>query len=235
VNVLLTELLLLVLPGGVIVGATWPRFGEAVPGLACAVLLTLPLAFVCAWSQNANLRSKAGWVKYSGGMLSTIANSNIHSVPLESCRWYDGSSTRATTPLPEGYPVTGAPAILIEFPYECQIEGRNLRGKLVPTGPLIVAVGFDEESRQAWQELLDESEALHDLEREKMPSPLSSSIALLLAFLYVYFGFFPFFETDNKFVVNLVTCAVTLLLITLVALHFRFLLRDPQAESAESS
>jgi hypothetical protein len=185
VNVLLSEIVLLLLPGGFILGATWPRFSEALPGLVIAALVVLPIALLMAWSQNASLRSKSGWVKYSDGMVSTIADSNIHSAPLARCHWYYGNSTRATTCDFDGHPETGVPAILIKFPHECKTKGWEWRGDRMPGGPVIAAVGFDAEARQAWQELLCDCGTLHDTEREKMPSPLSGSTVLLLAFLLV--------------------------------------------------
>jgi hypothetical protein len=185
VNVALSEFVLLLLPGGLIVGAGWPRFSDALPALVITILVLLPVAMLMAWSQNASLRSKSGWVKYSDGKISTIADSNIHCVPLERCRWYYGSSTRATTWVFDGHPETGAPAILIEFPHECQTEDREWWQDRIPGGPVIAAVGFDAEGRQAWLELLRDCSAMHDVQREKMPSPLSGSIVFLLVVFLV--------------------------------------------------
>lgn len=149
------------------------------------MLVVLPIALAMGKAQNAKLRSKAGWVRYSDGMVSTITYSKIHSAPLARCRWYHGSSTRASTCGFEAHLVTGAPAILIEFPQECMTEDREWWGEPIPGGPVVAAVGFDPESRQAWQELLRDCGTPHDKEREKIPSRLSSSVMLLLGLLLI--------------------------------------------------
>ncbi len=186
-NVFLTELVLLLFPGALILVATWPRFSEALPGLTCTILLALPVACLCAWSQNGYLRSRSATVTYAKGMLSTIAGTNMYSASLDQCRWYYGNSTRATVPSLEGLPVAGGGrALLIESPHECQTEGTDVvSGALVSTGPVIVAVGFDEAGREAWEELLQGASAAYDAEREAIPSPLSGLAALVLVLLAI--------------------------------------------------
>lgn len=184
-NVILSEIVLVLLPGGMICLFARERLIPALPVFGIAMLIALPIALLCARGQNAYLRSKSGWVKCSDGVVSTIVGADIQSAPLDRCRWYHGSSTRATAPVVEGNLVTGFPAILIEFPHECQTEHRDARGKRMPGGPVIVAVGFDEEIRKSWREVLDESGAVHDVQRERMPSPLSESTVAVLAFFVV--------------------------------------------------
>jgi len=107
----------------------------------------------------------------------------MHSVPLDRCRWYLGNSTRATVPDLGDLPVIGVRAILIELPPNYQTEERNVRGKLVPRGPIVVAVGFAQESRREWLEVLQESGALHDQQRQALPAPLSSIAVFCLTIL----------------------------------------------------
>ncbi len=189
VNVLLLQILALLAATPIILTVTWPKTGVAVVGYAGAILCTLPFCLILGWTHQGYHRRKAVCVWFAKGKLSCVADSTIHSAELAQCRWFYGNRTRATHPPRDQHFNGGGPAILIEFPPESRTEQRESGERRYPSGPVVVAVGFQPDTRQAWENLLLETGANHDLQSQALPAPLSSQTFACLGGLAVLLGF----------------------------------------------
>ncbi len=182
-NVLLLQLLAILFACPLVLAATWPKPGEAVVGFFGAAVCTFPFCLIFGWTQQGYNRRKTVRVWYWNGSVNCIADSTIHTGELGQCRWFYGDQTQATHPPREQLLSGGGPAILIEFPPECRTGERVMQHRHHPAGPVVVAVGFRDTTRQEWENLLLQSGAVHDQERETLPAPLSDQTSACLGIL----------------------------------------------------